>query len=77
MSMDLLNEHESYHQLNEQVLRYTYIPTVTLLSKASPVLPSYKTSFSISHYIQLFLRHSSISSSVAPSNTGVAICQPN
>ena len=51
-------------------------PTVTGLSNFSPVLPSYRSVFP-SGVRPTFLSSSSISASVAPSNTGVAIFQPN
>ena len=52
------------------------IPTVTSLSNSSPVLPSLKTVFPFLLY-PAFSKQSSISVSVAPSNTGVAMCHPN
>ena len=52
------------------------IPTVTSLSNGSPVLPSYNTVFPFALY-PAFSKQSSIFFSVAPSNTGVAMCHPN
>ena len=53
---------------------YMY-PTVTALSKYSPVLPSLSLSLPVSEYPQS-TNSSRISFSDAPSNTGVAMYQP-
>ena len=52
-----------------------WTPTVTGLSNGSPVLPSYRIDFP-SVDKPLSASNSSISSWLAPSNTGVAIFQP-
>ena len=51
-------------------------PTVIGLSNGSPVLPSYRTVFPFVSNPAI-CKHSSISSSDAPSNTGVATFQFN